>query len=127
MQILAALQFISRITTLGIDYAPSFNESDTKRGGICGDASNDTSPDDEADRNDESDQNNVPTRTSLMAGTASKPRDTITLRQAMTRPPNWPLHFDPMRKKFMHLIDNVSWMLTKRPIARKVPSILRAC
>ena len=108
MQILAALQFISRITTLGIDYAPSFNESDTKRGGICGDASNDTSPDDEADRNDESDQNNVPTRTSLMAGTASKPRDTITLRQAMAIIPNWPLHFGPMEKEYMHLIDKVT-------------------
>ena len=61
MQILAALQFISRVTTLGIDYAPSFNDSDTNRSGIRGDASNDTSPDLEADQNDESDQNNVPT------------------------------------------------------------------
>ena len=62
-----------------------------------------------------------------MAEIASKPQDTITLRQAMMRPPNWPLHFDPMKKEYMHLIDNVSWMLTKRPTARKVPSTLRAC
>lgn len=122
MQILVALQFMSRVTTLGFDYTPSFNDSDTKRGSIRGDASNDTSPDDEADRNDESNQNNV-----LMAGTVSKSQDTITLRQAKMRPPNWPLHFDPMKKESMHLIDNVSWMLTKRRTARKVPSTLRAC
>jgi hypothetical protein len=43
-----------------------------------------------------------------MARTASSPQEKITLRQAIVIIPNGQLHFGPMKKEYMHLIDKVT-------------------